>query len=131
MIYYKIHKGKKIHFTMVNNEYNIKCFISIVNTACIIWNSISLLLDNVTTKTVGIIWVFNIGTGIILLERYFPEIKDKVAKIFLYLILGLGHLMAIILMFSERVSPNLVFCFIANIISFVFSLSYFIYKESR
>ena len=116
---------------MVNNEYNIKCFISIVNTACIIWNSISLLLDNVTTKTVGIIWVFNIGTGIILLERYFPEIKDKVAKVFLYLILGLGHLMAIILMFSERVSPNLVFCFIANIISFVFSLSYFIYKESR
>ena len=76
-----------------------------------------------------ILWIFNIGTGIILLERYFPEIKDKTAKNFLYLIIGLGHLIAIILMFSERVSPNLVFCFIANIISFSCSLLYYIIRE--
>lgn len=105
--------------------------ITAINITCFIWNCITLLADKVTTNTVGVIWIFNLSIGILLVERYFPEIKQQWAKILLYTIITAGHILACILMFTDTVTTNIVFCFIANIVSFLFSFCYFAWRENQ
>jgi len=106
---------------------------SIFNGLLIIWNCISLLAEQATISlnSVGILWIFNFSNAILLTERYFPEIKNKVAKGALFATIAIGNVLAIILMFTEKVSPNLVFCFIFNIIGFFISLVAFALKNKE
>ena len=66
-----------------------------------------------------------------MVERYFPEIKQQWAKILLYTLITVGHILACILLFTEKVTTNMVFDFIANIFSFILSFCYFAWKENQ
>lgn len=103
--------------------------LSFYNVICFAWNCISLLIDDVSTNIIGTIWIFNVSLGILLIERYFPEIKNENAKFLLYAIIGAGHILAIILMCMHNITLNLALCFTANIFGFLFSSVYFIFKE--
>jgi hypothetical protein len=105
--------------------------ITLINIGCFLWNCITLLADKVTTNTVGVIWIFNISIGVLVVERYFPEIKQQWAKILLYTLITVGHILACILLFTEKVTTNMVFDFIANIFSFILSFCYFAWKENQ
>jgi len=117
---------------MVRNSIeNMNIIASVFNGILIIWNCISLLAEQATISlnSVGILWIFNFSNAILVSERYFPEIKNKVAKGALLATIGIGNVLAIILMFTEKVSPNLVFCFICNIIGFIVSIVAFALKH--
>tara|TARA_B110000046_G_scaffold184752_1_gene224098 strand:- start:3909 stop:4253 length:345 start_codon:yes stop_codon:yes gene_type:complete len=111
----------------------LNMFASIFNGILIVWNCISLLAEQATISlnSVGILWIFNFSNAILISERYFPEIKNKVAKGALFATIALGNVLAIILMCTEKVSPNLVFCFIFNVIGFFISLIAFVLKNKE
>ena len=117
---------------MVRNSIeNMNIIASVFNGILIIWNCISLLAEQATISlnSVGILWIFNFSNAILVSERYFPEIKNQFLKGVLLTVLAFGNMMAIILMFTEKVPPNLVFCFICNIIGFIVSIVAFALKH--
>ena len=109
----------------------IRILLTCLNCLSLIWNIITLLADKLTINTVGILWIFNITSGILIIERYFPEIKERWAKILLYSTMCLGHLIGLFYIFLNHVSINLVLFILFNIIGFILSSIYFCYKEAN
>ena len=107
----------------------VRILLTSLNTLSIFWIIITLMADKLTINVVGILWVFNISSGILIVERYFPEIKQQWAKILLYSIMSLGHLIGLFLIFFEPMSANSVLCILFNIIGFILSFIYFCFKE--
>ena len=113
----------------MNNEGKLRTFITSVNCLSILWNIITLLADKLTLNTVGILWVFNISAGILIVERYFPEIEKQWMRILFISIVIFGNLLALFMIFFEPLSPNSIVCFIFNILGFIISSIYFCFKE--
>ena len=107
----------------------IRTLLTCIDCLSFVWNIITLLADKLTINIVGILWVFNISSGILIVERYFPEIKEQWAKILLYSIMCVGHLIGLFFIFFEPMSPNTVLCVLFNIIGFILSFIYFCFKE--
>ena len=116
-----------------NNIEKMNIIASVFNGILIIWNCISLLAEQATISinSVGILWIFNFSNAILVSERYFPEIKNELAKGVLLTVLAFGNMLAIILMFTEKVSANLVICFTCNIIGFIVSIIAFAFKHRQ
>lgn len=113
----------------MDNLSKVRILITSSNLLSILWNIITLLADKLTINIVGILWVFNISSGILIVERYFPEIKEQWAKILLYSIMCVGHLIGLFFIFFEPMSANSVLCILFNIIAFILSFIYFCFKE--
>ena len=109
----------------------IRILLTCLNCLSLIWNIITLLTDKLTINTVGILWIFNITSGILIIERYFPEIKERWAKILLYSIMCLGHLIGLFYIFFDQVSTNSVLCILFNIFGFILSSLFFCFKEAN
>lgn len=111
--------------------YYIRIASNIVNIISLIWNFITLLASKISINIVGILWCYNISGGIFIVERYFPEIKQKWAKYLLYSIVGLAHILGFIMFFTEQMDLNTSLCIFFNIICFIFSLIYFFIVEAN
>tara|TARA_Y100000389_G_scaffold193674_1_gene222704 strand:- start:430 stop:786 length:357 start_codon:yes stop_codon:yes gene_type:complete len=109
----------------------IRTLLTCFNCISLLWNIITLLADKLSLNVVGILWIFNITSGILIVERYFPEIKEQWAKILLYAIMCVGHLIGLFFIFFERMSANSVICILFNIIGFILSFIYFCFKEAN
>ncbi len=107
----------------------IQTLLTSFNCISLLWNIISLLADKLSLNVIGILWVFNISSGILIVERYFPEIKEQWAKILLYSIMCVGHLIGFFFIFFEPMSANSVLCILFNTIAFILSFIYFCLKE--
>ena len=111
--------------------YYIRIALNIVNILSLIWNFITLLASKLSINVIGILWCYNISCAILFIERYIPEIKQKWAKYLLYSIIAVAHLLGFIMFFTETMDTNTVLCIFFNILSYIFSLIYFIITEAN
>ena len=104
--------------------------ITFINVICVIWNIINIFVEPVNVKTLGLLWIYNVSSLILILERYLPEIKNKKIVVILTSIISTGYILSLLLMISDIYDVNLILCIIFNFISYIFSIVYFIKSKN-
>lgn len=95
------------------------------NALTVLMTFITLFASPLTLNLCVLMWVFNLSNVLMASERIYPELKYIPARITMYVIIGIGHLLGFIMMFSEPSDALMKFTIMLNIINFFASAAYF------